>query len=233
MKFGWDAAGAGEPVAGGVPEAVEERETGTEQAELVRERLDLVAGLRKLEPAHEEVSWWHKRTRMVLEAVVEGNRGLRGALKAFDSITLGTGGRGRHAAGNPAAHLAGLDKAENLLKNLLHDLEAEAPDEPREAPPPSLETRAGEHGGGTHGASEPSSPPPELPADAALALFKLAEAVERDPGLSLEERHDFRLDVRSLHNELLKHHPDAGRVLNLIETLSRFEVDLRPVRRAF
>lgn len=205
-------------------------EDGGGSADLVRERLNGLAALRALDPLHEEVAWWHKRTRMVLESVIEGNRGLRGALKAFDSLSLGPKSRSMDAAGFHEE----LGKAENLLRNLLEDLSGTS------ARP------AGRGGASDDGEPGPVSEPgsavnrpvrgaqaPEARTEAFVALFHLAEALERDPGLSAEERHDFRLDIRTLHQEMMKYHPDARRVLGLIESLSRFEVDLSAVRRSF
>jgi len=240
--------------------AAMEVDRGEALTDLVRERLDCIAGLRALDPGHEDVAWWRKRTRMVLEAAVARHRGFRGALKAFDSLGFGAPVRRGGPAPDAAAWRGELNRAGNLLENLLYDLEAESPaskptgGDAGEHARPQAEAEPGGRGNdatvpasdgslenavaGGEGQAGTGKPRggfaiPEVSSEVEAALFRLAESVERDPGLSSEERHDFRLDVRSLHNEMMKCHPDAARVINLIETLSRFEVDLQPVRRSF
>lgn len=202
---------------------------------LVRERLEKIAELRAPNSSIDEVKWWQKRTRMVIESVVSENRRFRGALSAFDSLQMGLPGHGRTAG--PGDVERDLAQAENLLRNLLRDLEEGNPggggEQVVEGGTMSASKACNDAvevpGGGT--GSRPGSVFPVIPHDAGEALFRLAEAVEKDPGLSADERHDFRFDVRSLQNEVQKHQPDVKRVLSLIEELSRFEVDLQAIRR--
>ena len=200
-----------------------------ENVALVRERLEKIAELRAPNSSGDDMKWWQKRTRMVIDSVVSGNRRFRGALAAFDSLQLGLSGR----AGTDIVR--DLAQAENLLRNLLKELEEEAesagPGEPADS----------ENSPSTRGCDDvyeeagqdarPGAGLPVIPVDGNEALVRLAEAVERDPGLTPEERHDFRFFVRSLQNEVQKHQPDVKRVLSLIEELSRFEVDLSAIRR--
>jgi hypothetical protein len=206
-----------------------------ENAELVRDRLEKIAELHGPNSSVDDVKWWQKRTRMVIESVVAGNRRFRGALAAFDSLQMGLLSRGR--AGGGAEFERDLAHAENLLRNLLKDLEAEGPLAGAERPgegadiPGENGRESGELPVGGVPATRPGHGAPVVPRDANEALFRLAEAVEKDPGLTSDERHDFRFDVRSLQNEVQKHQPDVKRVLSLIEDLSRFEVDLQAIRR--
>jgi len=207
--------------------AGEDSASVNENAGLVRDRLEKISDLRRSNASDEDIKWWQKRTRMVIESVVSGNRRFRGALAAFDSLQMGLSGRGR--VGDELER--DLNQAENLLKNLLKDLEEEAREpgdavSDNEPPENSCDDVPGISGQALRPAGLPV-----ISVDANEALFRLTEAVEKDPGLSSEERHDFRLDVRSLQNEVQKHQPDVKRVLSLLEELSRFEVDLQAIRR--
>jgi len=209
------------------------REGADENAELVRDRLEKVAELRGPNSSGDDVKWWQKRTRMVIESVVAGNRRFRGALAAFDSLQMGLSGKGR--PGGAPEFERDLAQAENLLRNLLKDLESEeagtdgvAAGEGENSP---LDRGCDEVPGEAGAGSRAGSGQPVIPRDAREVLVLLSEAVEKDPGLSSDERHDFRFDLRSLQNEVQKHQPDVKRVLSLIEELSQFEVDLSAIRR--
>jgi len=207
-------------------------EIAGENVALVRERLEKIEGLRALNTSSDDINWWHKRTRMVIESVVAGNRRFRGALAAFESLQMGLLGRDR--PGGQSHFERDLIQAENLLRNLMKDLESEYASatvgNDMGTNNPGQDECDDDTGGGG-GATSHSIGLPVIPRDADEALLRLVEAVEKDPGLSSDERHDFRIDVRSLQNEIKKHHPDLKRVLSLIEELSRFEVDLQAIRR--
>jgi len=231
----------------GLPEKAEVRPEGPSEesiAGLVRDRLDRIGGMRALDSSHDDVRWWQKRTRMVLEAVVSRNRKLKGVLSAFDSLSFGSSSLESGTPDTRASYGADLAKAENLLRNLLRELEEGPPaaagtgtnnsipvsEEAGKEPAPALDDEPGD-GKVPVGPTSCCAPAPCVTSEAMGALLRLAEAVERDPGLSTAERHDFRLDVRSLQNEMMKHSPDARRVLDLLSVLGRFEVDLSAVRR--
>jgi len=207
-----------------------------ELAELVLERLGSLDGLSSLEAGHDDVGWWRKRTRMVLESAAEADGRFRGVLSAFDSLKIGRGKKGREGGDlGLVGYAEEIEKARTLLRNLIKEM-GDFPGRPSDEkePRPKAPIVADSAGAQKAAARAPGDPAGEMPSlvpEIQNVLNEIVEGIERHAGLSPNDRNDCRLDVRSLRNELLKSHPNRGRVMSLLEALAFLDVDFSEIRR--